>query len=116
MIVSSTTQVYIAICSADMRKSINGLSSLVASNYSLNPLTGNFFVFSNKSRSIVKILYWHINGYCLWQKRLEKGRFIWPESRDDVLQVGQRELSWLLEGLDIHQARAHKRLEYSRVY
>ena len=116
MIISSVSQVYIAVGSTDMRKSINGLSSLVASQYSLNPLNGNFFVFSNRGRSIVKILYWHINGYCLWQKRLEKGHFIWPESREEVLQVGQRELSWLLEGLDIHQSKAHKRLDYSRAY
>jgi len=65
---------------------------------------------------MVKILYWQGNGFCLWQKRLEKGRFRWPSSTSDVLSLTARELSWLLEGLEINQAKAHPKLEYNMAY
>ncbi len=116
MIFTDNSQVYIAINPVDMRKSINGLSSMVAGELSMNPLTDGFFVFSNRARKIIKILYWHFNGFCLWQKRLERGKFRWPETRDEVLNVGARELSWLIEGLNIHQIKAHKRIQFSEVY
>ncbi len=60
--------------------------------------------------------YWERNGFCLWQKRLEKHRFTWPESEREVLELGPRELGWLLEGLDPLQTRGHSRLEYSTIY
>jgi len=59
----------------DMRKAVNGLSMLVADYLDLDVFTGNFFVFCNRARTIIKILYWERNGFCLWQKRLEKHRF-----------------------------------------
>ena len=113
MIFPSNCQVYISIASVDMRKAIDGLSSLVENHLLHNPFSGQLFVFSNKKKNMVKILYWQRNGFCLWQKRLEKGRFRWPSSNDEVLSLTSRELSWLLEGLDIHQVKAHKKLTYS---
>ena len=112
---SSNIQVYLALGNTDMRKAINSLSILVQEQLELNPLSGNFFVFSNRRRTMVKILYWDRNGFCLWQKRLEKHRFKWPESRHEVMQIDQRQLRWLLEGLEIFQARAHDNVRYSTV-
>ncbi len=116
MNISSNCQIYISILSVDMRKAIDGLSSLVESHLKYNPFSGQFFVFTNRKHNMVKILYWQGNGFCLWQKRLEKGRFRWPSSTSDVLSLTARELSWLLEGLEINQAKAHPKLEYNMAY
>jgi transposase len=109
----SDVQVYLALGSTDMRKAINSLSILVQEHLSLNPFSGSFFVFSNRRRTMVKILYWDRNGFCIWQKNLERHHFIWPESQQEVMQIEQRQLRWLLEGLDIFKTRAHGTLKYS---
>jgi len=108
-------QVYIATGATDMRKSINGLSILVAEQLDLNPLSGHLFCFCNRKRDIIKILYWDRNGFCLWQKRLEKDRFHWPVDEAEVIDIQGRELSWLLDGLHLDQGAAHKRLLYASV-
>lgn len=108
-------KVYLAMGHTDMRMSINGLSALVSSKMKKNPLSGHLYVFMNRKKTIVKILYWDRNGFCLWQKRLEKDVFKWPVSENEVLAMGSRELLWLLDGLDIGTVRAHKTLEYSAV-
>ena len=105
-------QVYIAPGVTDMRKSINGLSLLVADQLELDPLPGHLFAFCNRKRDMVKILYWERNGFCLWHKRLEKDRFHWPETEEDVLAIQGYELSWLLDGLRLEQKAAHRHLEY----
>ncbi len=110
---SSGIRVYLAIGNTDMRKAINGLSILVESRFLLDPFSGNLFVFTNRRRNILKVLYWDRNGFCLWQKRLEKHRFRWPESSDTVVEIEGRELSWLLEGLDPRSVRGHDRLQFS---
>ena len=91
-------RVYIATGNTDMRKSINGLSILVADQLELNPLSGHLFAFCNRKRDIIKILYWDRNGFCLFHKRLEKDRFQWPETEKSVLNIHGHELSWLLDG------------------
>ncbi len=116
MIRAGNVRVYLALGTTDMRKAIDGLSAMVASRFRLDPFSGGLFVFCNRARTIVKILYWDINGFCLWQKRLEKHRFRWPQSEAEVLEVGERELAWLLDGLDLQQATEHKRLEYSTLF
>ena len=65
---------------------------------------------------MIKVLYWDRNGFCLWHKRLEKQSFKWPMSSREIMVIGKRELSWLMDGLDIHQEEAHKPLKYSAVY
>jgi transposase len=107
------SQIYLATGSTDMRKSINGLSILVAEQLEHDPLSGQLFCFCNRKRSIIKILYWEHNGFCLWHKRLEKDRFKWPQSEEDVVSVERRELFWLLDGLSLTQVDAHKKLNYT---
>ena len=106
-------KVYLAVGVTDMRKSINGLSILVADQLDLDPFSGHLFAFCNRKRTMVKILYWDRNGFCLWHKRLEKDRFRWPSSSEEVLGIGRRELNWLIDGLSVEQREAHKRLRYS---
>ena len=113
MIPSESGRVYVAVGNTDMRKSINGLSILVEQAMGHNPFSGDLFVFCNRARTIVKILYWDHNGFCIWHKRLEKDRFKWPQSVEEVIAVDQRQLQWLLSGLDI--AEAHRKLYYKNV-
>ena len=103
-------QVYIATGATDMRKSINGLSIIVAERFALNPLSGCLFCFCNRKRDIIKILYWDRNGFFLRHKRLEKDRFHWPKNEADVINIQGRKLSWLLDGLHLDQSEAHERL------
>ena len=107
-------KVYLALGHTDMRKAINGLS-IVVEQLELDPFSGYLFAFCNHRRKILKVLYWERNGFCLWQKRLEKQRFKWPKTEQEVLQVGQRELRWLLDGLNIQQKTAHRKLAYETV-
>ena len=104
-------KVYLALGSTDMRKAINGLSILVEQAMALNPFSGDLFVFCNRQRSIIKILYWDHNGFALWHKRLEKHRFKWPRTPREVITIEPRQLSWLLAGLDF--ASAHEQLTYT---
>ena len=113
MILPNTSKIYIAIGATDMRKSINGLSQLVAENFNTNIFSGNLYAFCNRRRDIIKILFWDYNGFCIWHKRLEEDRFHWPEFGQDVMDIDNNQLSWLLAGLDIDSA--HKQLSYSEI-
>jgi transposase len=96
-----------------MRKEINGLSVLVEGHLELDPFSGYLFVFCNRRRTTVKVLFWDRNGFALYQKRLETERFKWPESPEEVMQVTGRELSFLLEGLDLKSVHPHRELRYT---
>jgi transposase len=102
--------VYLALGSTDGRKAINGLSIMVEQAMGLNPFSGDLFAFCNRQRTIIKILYWDHNGFCLWHKRLEEQCFKWPESPEQVILIGTKQLAWLLAGLDY--TSAHKQLQY----
>jgi transposase len=112
---SSHMRVFLAPGSTDMRKAINSLSILVEDTLLLDPFSGHLFAFCNRSLTILKVLYWDRNGFCLWQKRLEKHRFKWPQNRDEVMEIGSRELSFILEGLDIRAVRPLEKLNYKSV-
>ena len=101
----------------DMRKSINGLSAMVADNFSDSPQSGNVFLFRNKSRDKVKGLFWHHNGFFLFYKRLEKGKFKIPKADiHDKVSITQQQLSWLLAGLDFNLMETFNSLDYSSFY
>ncbi len=72
-------QVYLCRDAIDFRKAINGLSVMVEQEMGLNPFGSALYVFVNRSRNKIKVLYWHRNGFCLWQKRLEEDKFHWPK-------------------------------------
>ncbi len=112
---SSFTQVYLAVGTADMRKQTGRLTILVQEGMQLDPFSGSVFVFCNRRRSTIKALYWDRNGFCLWQKRLERDRFRWPETKEEVLRISPRELRWLLDGLELVQGSAHRQLQYTEV-
>ncbi len=105
-------RVFLAPGSTDMRKAINSLSILVEDTLRLDPFSGHLFVFCNRGRTILKVLYWDRNGFCLWQKRLEKHRFKWPENIEQTMETGARELSFMLEGLDFRVVKPYEVLKY----
>jgi len=109
-------KVYLALGNTDMRKSIDGLSILVAEHLSLDPFSGYLFAFSNRSRSIVKLLFWDRNGFWILQKRLEKGKFKWPSSESEVMELTKMELRWLIDGLDPLKQHGFPQLKYSTIY
>lgn len=109
------TKVFLALGSVDMRKAIDGLSQLVAGQLQMDPFSGHLFAFCNRRRNLVKILLWERNGFWLFQKRLERQVFHWPRSEKEVLELGIREMNWLLDGLDPLQIKPHKTLHYSNI-
>lgn len=96
----------------DMRKSIDGLSIIIASNMSKNPSSGEIFLFFNKNSDKIKILYWDRNGFCLWYKRLETGRFKIPKYES----ITYEQLRWLLDGLDITTLHGYKKSQYQNFF
>lgn len=103
--------VYIATGSTDMRKSIDGLAIIVKEKFKLDPFSNCLFVFCNKNMDKVKILHWDHNGFWLYYRRLERGHFKWPKSTNQVLNISERELRWLLDGLELQQKQAHKEVK-----
>ena len=109
-------QVYLCKEPIDFRKSINGLSILVEQELELNPFGSALYVFINRQRNKIKVLYWHRNGFCLWLKRLEAERFAWPRVDEACTQLmGIQEFEWLLEGFDLWENKPHKMLNYASV-
>jgi len=104
----SRARIYLCLGATDMRKSTNSLSVLVEHELGRTAGSGDLYVFCNRAMTLVKVLYWDRNGFCLWQKRLERHRFKWPQKDRDLREVDRETLGWLLDGLDIGQA--HGRL------
>lgn len=99
--------VYVHRQPVDFRKSINGLSLLVQESLGLDVFSEALFVFGNRCRNKIKILYWDKTGFCLWYKRLEKDKFKWPRKGDAVLPLTAEQFDWLLRGLDIEKLTPH---------
>jgi len=106
-------QIYVRPGWTDMRKAINGLSIIAQQEMERDPFSGCLFLFCNRSRKILKGLYWDRNGFCLWQKRLEKHRFPWPETEDAAREITAEEFGQVLAGIDFWHA--HNELKYSEV-
>lgn len=100
------SMVYLYRAPVDFRKSINGLALIVEQELQLDPFNASLYLFSNRTRDKIKILYWDKTGFALWYKRLEKARFKWPVRCSDAFEISAQQLHWLLEGYDIegHQA------------
>ena len=99
----------------DLRKSIDGLTSLIEGALGEDPFSGTVFVFVNRRRDKVKLLYWERNGFCLWYKRLERERFAWPRMTTQALSMSGQQLSWLLDGYDITYLKPHAEQRYHTV-
>ena len=94
-----TTPIYLCRTATDMRKSFDGLHALVVQHLEEDPFSGALFVFVNRRRTMVKVLYWDRDGFALWYKRLEQGTFKLPAAGGDKIELDAAQLSMLLEGI-----------------
>jgi len=102
------TKIYIAVEAVDMRKGFEGLYGLVRDHLGQDPLSGHLFLFTNRTKTRLKALVWDGSGLWVCAKRLEKGRFRWPEAKAHSVAMRPEELAMLLNGLDVSQARPRK--------
>jgi transposase len=102
------TRIYLAAGVTDLRKSFDGLYGIVEEALALDPMSGALFVFCNRARNRLKILYWDGSGLCVLAKRLEQGTFRWPSVATASHEVSRAELELLVSGLDLANARERK--------
>ena len=107
----ASVRVYLCTGACDMRRSFDGLHALVTSVMALDVFAGHLFVFANRRRDRVKILYWDRDGLAVWAKRLEQGTYAMPfsEGNDVRQEISAHELGALLSGIDLSQAKRRKR-------
>ena len=110
---SGMVEIYLYRDNVDIRKSINGLMVVVEDEMKLSPFNDALFVFCNRGRDKIKVLYWDETGFCLWYKRLEKDKFKWPgRSNQSTLNLSETQWNWLLSGLDLTKMNTHQPLSH----
>jgi transposase len=98
--VPASTRVWLAAGVTDMRKGFNGLAALAEKVLAQDPYAGHLFVFRGRRGDLVKVIWFDGQGACLFSKRLERGRFVWPSPAQGRVSVTPAQLSMLLEGID----------------
>ena len=110
------TRIFLHVPATDLRKSFDGLGGLVRSAFGGDPCDGSWYLFFNRRRDRVKILYWDRDGLALWYKRLEKQKFCWPKSHEaEMILSSSEQLQKLLFGFDVFQ-KPHDYLKYHQIY
>jgi len=112
----ASVRVYLCTAPCDMRRSFGGLHALVISAMRLDAFAGHLFVFANRRRDRVKILYWDRDGFAVWAKRLEEGTYAMPFAQSGEMrrEISVQELGALLSGIDLSQAKRRKRYHGKR--
>jgi len=98
--IPSGTHIWIVAGITDLRRGFLGLSAMVQTALKENPFSGQVFVFRGRRGDLIKLLWFDGDGLCLFQKRLERGRFIWPQATSGTVSLSRAQLSMLLEGID----------------
>ena len=98
--IGAGTQVWLAAGVTDLRKGMDGLAALVQTTLAANPFSGHVFAFRGKRGDLLKLLWFDGDGVCLFVKRLERGRFVWPQAASGSVALTSAQLSMLLEGID----------------
>jgi len=107
-----SVRIFLCLEPADMRRSFDGLFMMSEKIARQNPFSGHLFVFANKRKDRLKVLYWDRDGFAIWYKRLEEGTFSFEEVGSGGVEIEAFRLSLLLGGIDL--GRARKRRRYSR--
>ncbi len=107
----ANVQVYLCTTATDMRKSFDGLTAIVASAMNKDVLSGHLFLFLNRRRDRIKLLWWDRDGLAIWMKRLEAGTFETPKSGPDqsCLELDPTQLAMLLSGVSLEGVKRRKR-------
>ena len=87
----------------DFRKSVDGLTAIIQLELKLAPMASGCFIFCNKQHNKIKIIEWDFNGFWLAYKRLESGKFKWPQSNLPIINISREQYDWLMNGLNINQ-------------
>lgn len=114
MIIPATVKFYLCLHPTDMRKGFNGLSAIVINELGEDPLSGHFYIFRNKVKNKLKILYWDRSGYAIWYKQLQEGKFHFPSCLDSSIEIDTSTLSMILEGVDLTSIKYQKRFKLAR--
>jgi transposase len=111
--IASQTRIFIALHATDMRKGFDGLSGLVSDTLKQDPLSGALFLFVNRRRDRMKVLYWDGDGLAIWYRRLEQGTFQIPSSNDQLnaIEIRSDEFTMLLRGIDLSSVKRRKRFQ-----
>lgn len=96
----SGTRIWLAAGVTDLRRGFTGLSAVVQVALEKDPFSGHVFVFRGRRGDLIKVLWWDGDGLCLFAKRLEHGRFVWPQAKEGAVWLTRAQLSMLLEGID----------------
>ncbi|AIB40242.1 MAG: isocitrate lyase [Pseudomonadales bacterium RIFCSPLOWO2_12_60_38] len=94
------TRIWIAAGVTDMRRGFDGLAAMVQTQLEADPFSGQIFAFRGRRGDRIKLLWWDGDGLCLFCKRLEQGRFVWPQATSGSVSLTTAQLSMLLEGID----------------
>lgn len=112
-----STKIFVSLEPIDMRNSINGLSAKIGDVFEQSAMSRHLFVFYNKARDKVKLIFWDRNGFVLYYKRLEKGRFKFKKASDNkTIELTENQLQWLLAGLDFQLMLEFNEINYSQYY
>jgi transposase len=98
--VPSNTRVWLAAGVTDMRRGFNTLAAQAEKTLEQDPFSGHLFVFRGRRGDLLKIIWWDSQGACLFSKRLERGRFVWPAAKEGKINLTSAQLAMLLEGID----------------
>jgi transposase len=98
--VPSNARIWLAAGVTDMRRGFNTLAAQTGKVLELDPYSGHLFVFRGRRGDLLKIIWWDAQGACLFTKRLERGRFVWPAAKDGKVSLSPSQLAMLLEGID----------------
>lgn len=110
---SANLRYFLCCRTVDMRNGFDGLAGIVRNHLKKDPISGDIFIFMNKTRTHIKLLYWDGDGFALFYKRLERGRYALPAHHELSKQIKREELLMLLEGLSFDAMRQKKRYRFN---
>jgi transposase len=113
---AENTKIYVSAKAVDFRKAINGLTILVTEQFESPVSDGSVYIFYNRNADRVKCLFWDKNGFVLYQKRLERGKFKFHKSKSGDYTISQQQLDWLLAGLDFRLMSEFPMLNFSQYF
>ncbi len=111
-LIATPAQIWLVVAPVDLRRGIDGLSSIVQQTLGHSPCAGSAFVFRNRAGHRIKLLLWDGNGVCLCQRRLHQGSFIWPKAGETPLSISVAQWQWLIAGVDWQRLSAQPQVDW----